>query len=477
MNLPPFGAARRPAGFKAAARPTLPSRQLILGADASRPPWWMNPILAIVTLVVPIFCIAAYYNQFNYWQFRQTEDFVTNETFSLGLYSAGLIVLGLVIANMMRSKDDFVTIVDEARARQVLLLVGLVSIVAYIIFLGTLLSNFGLVLALFEGSVSAGSDLREVLGRIPGLTSLVQFGLVYLALVAALRTIGGMHLTFEIKAVGIAIVVLALMRSIFASERLAFLEVLAALAVAIMAFGWKPSFRRNFAPFGGIVVVFAAFAAGEYVRSWQYYQYYYASYWDFISQRFAGYFSISINNGSGAYLLYGREDPVPEITVTWVTRFPGLGQFFPNQDDTLMNRYLNTYAHPEFNNPGGLYSAFLDFNFFVASLYMLAFGLLIGVVYNSFVKRRLFGLMMYPFAFLGIVDLIRIVYFTNTRTFPIFLGAFVVLFLLKAKIVPRSSLAVAGVPPTPQAAASAPSGRRPPLRGRRAGNQLPGPAA
>ena len=186
--------------------------------------------------------------------------------------------------------------------------------------------------------------------------------------------------------------------------------------------------------------VFIAFAAGEYFRSWQYYRQFYDSYFDFITQRFAAYFSASINNGAGAYLLYGRSDPTPQITVGWISRFPVLKNYLPLQDDLMLDRYLYTYANPEFNNPGGFYAAFLDFHFVVASVFMVTIGIATGMIHRSFSNKNLFGLMLYPLIFLGTTDYIRIVYISDTRTLPIFLGAIIAYRGLRPFQVPRHQL-------------------------------------
>jgi hypothetical protein len=103
----------------------------------------------------------------------------------------------------------------------------------------------------------------------------------------------------------------------------------------------------------------------------------------------------------------------------------------------MMNQYLQKYATLEFNNPGGFFSAYLDYNFFLASLFMVALGVLIGSVHRSFQNRNLIGLMLYPAVFLGLTDLIRVVYIVDTRTLPIFLGTAIAFYALRPAQVPR----------------------------------------
>lgn len=431
------------------------SGKLLLGAGlVQRVPWWLNPTNVIVFLIIPLFSFAAYFNRFNFWLFNSRQDFVTAGTFALGLYSAVLLLIGIGLTKLAGPYEIIVSEIQEHRANRVLFMVGAITIAAYLVLLGTLLFEFSLVFALLRGQVGAPEELREVLGRIPGLSSFIQFGIVYLAAVAALRALAGYRLTPTLWVMWWMILGLTLLRAVLASERLAFLEALAAVLVVPMAYSWRPSTIKTYAPFFAGMFVFAGFAAGEYVRSWQWYQQFFDSYFEFIVQRFSGYYSTSVNNGAGAYLMFGADSPTPEITVGWVTRFPGLAQFFVSEQDTLLYRYLTTYGTPEFNNPGGLYAAFLDYNFFGASLFMLLLGVLIGVIHRSFRSRRILGLILYPAFVVGLSDLIRLIWFSDTRAFPVFVGAFAVAWALAPREVRLQAA------PAPEGAVCGTSGRR-----------------
>lgn len=418
---------------------------LIVGLKPVAPPaWWLDPIRATVFIVFPIFCLAAYFNRFNYAAFNASEDFLTPKTFALGVFSMGLMILGIAIGRSMIRRRDIVTGIDCRRAENVLTGIGLVTIIAYVLLLGTLATNLSLVLELVRGNASAGSDLREVLGRIPGVTSFIQFDVVFLTLLSALVVLARYRPPTRLWIMTGVILTLTFLRAVLASERLAMLEALGAMFIIPVAYWWKPSLWRGLAPPIGIVLVFLAFAGGEYFRSWQYYQSFYDNYFDFITQRFFGYFSTSINNGAGAYLMYGEHNPVPEITSAWVTRFPIISQVFrPNDGLSMLDRFLEMYATPEFNNPGGFYSAYLDYNFYIASLFMLFLGILVGLAYKSFQNKSVIGLMLYPSVFLGQTDLIRLIYITDVRTLPIFVGALLVRYVLRPQEVPRDRLRMA----------------------------------
>jgi hypothetical protein len=411
---------------------------ILLGANLHEPlAWWMDPIRAILFVVLPIFCFAAYFNRFNYWTFNASRDFITPQTFGLGLYSMAMLVVGITVGRLIVPRQDMVSLIDGERATRVLIRIGWVAIFAYAILLGTLVMHLSLVLSLLRGDIVASGELRNVLGRIPGITSFVQFGTVYLALVSTLVMMTNYTMTSRLWTMTGVIFVLVFARSILASERLALLEALAALGVIPIAYRWRPSLWRTIAPFIGIIFVFAAFAALEYFRSWQYYRQYYDTYADFIAPRFAGYFSTSINNGAGAYLTYGQFTPKPEITVGWITKFPIIGSLIREPDITMMDNFLEMYATPEFNNPGGFYAAFLDYPFPIATVFMIGLGAVIGAVHRSFQNKSLLGMLLYPAVFLGTTDLIRIVYISDTRTLPLFLGGIITAYAIKPMRMPR----------------------------------------
>lgn len=437
----------RPDQNAAPVQPRIRRTAVVLGANLRYPlAWWMDPVRLILLVVLPIFCSAAYYNHFSYWSFHASKDFVTPQTVGVGMFSMAMLILGIVIGRLMVQRQDMVSLIDGERATRVLLWLGWIAIVAYVLLLGTLVTHMSLVLALLRGDISASGELRNVLGRIPGVTSFVQFGTVYIAFVSLLVTMTNYVMTKRLWVMTGVILAFAFARAILNSERIAFLEVVTAFAVVPIAYRWRPSLWRTVAPYLGVFGIFLAFAAGEYLRSWQFYQNQYDSYFDFITQRFFGYFSTAINNGAGAYMVYGRSAPYPEITVGWLTKFPVLGDLLFNRPDTSVHdQFLEMYATLEFNNPGGFYAAFLDYNFATATLFMVAMGCVIGVVYRLFQNKTVAGMLLYPVIFLGTTDLIRILYISDTRTLPIFLGvAFAVYSVRPVQMTRDRFLAAAG---------------------------------
>ena len=68
---------------------------------------------------------------------------------------------------------------------------------------------------------------------------------------------------------------------------------------------------------------------------------------------------------------------------------------------------------------------------------IIGIGAVIGMVHRSFQNKTLIGMLLYPSIFLGMTDLIRIMYISDTRTLPLFLGAFIAVWAIRPVQAPR----------------------------------------
>jgi hypothetical protein len=178
------------------------------------------------------------------------------------------------------------------------------------------------------------------------------------------------------------------------------------------------------APALGYVGLIGIFGASEYFRSWvNYYAGGDLGFWQFVSLRLLGYYVTALNNGA---LLVQRIDPtgIPFCTLHLAWRLPVLSSIvnaiYPNfalasQDIDPYMAYLTAEANPEFNNGGGFLLPMLDFGFMGALVYWLICGLVCGVLYRLFQQKRPLGLFVYPVAFVGAIELTRIIYWAEGR--------------------------------------------------------------
>jgi hypothetical protein len=68
---------------------------------------------------------------------------------------------------------------------------------------------------------------------------------------------------------------------------------------------------------------------------------------------------------------------------------------------------------------------------------MVFIGLVIGIIHRKFQNMSIYGFLLYPVVFLGMTDLIRIMYISDTRTLPMFLGGLAVALAIKSSTMPR----------------------------------------
>lgn len=388
------------------------------------PPLWMNPAIIVGVFIVPLYCLASWLNHSTYRYFGARADFVTPELFLVGLSGAFFFIAGAMLGQTGPRGAGSALQIRQSKIDNALRVMGWLAIVAYLIFLSALVFQFDLVVQVLLGNRGASNVLQRNLARIPGVTSFMQLSVLGFTLLASLKSVSNYKIPSDIKQIYITLLVFAGLRVLLASERLALIEAAVAVALAPMAFRWRSSLTKSLLPIIGVLGVFILFAIGEYFRSWQYYKLIYGSYFDFVSARFFAYFSTSINNGAGIYSVDSSHNY--KMTLEWLWKFPVIGKYFAPPTSGL-SYFLNNYATNEFNNPGGLFVPFNDYGFWGGATLWVFFGIVAGVLYKDFARGGIGGLVFYPVFYLGATDLVRIFYWVNTRTFPIFLGG---LFLI-----------------------------------------------
>lgn len=397
-------------------------------AGRSKPPLWLNPAFLATVLILPLYCFVSELNHSNYRLYGALGDFVTPEAFMVGLSAAILFIIGALLGLGRRASTTSVQRLSATKINKALAVLGWLALIAYLIFLGSIVFQLDLVLALLKGQRGASAVLHRNLGRIPGVTSLMQLSVVGFSLLAGMRALSDFRPKPSIQRLYSVLLFLTVARVLLASERLALIEAAAALGLAPLAFRWKPSPLRSMMPVIGAAGVFVLFCVAEYFRSWQYYKVIFSSYADFIVSRFFGYFSTSVNNGAGIYITSGEHSPY-KLTLEWLWKLPVVGKLVAPTESTL-GYFLTNYASAEYNNPGGLFVPLNDYGLAIASVIWLVVGFLAGSSYRRFQAGNVWGLLLFPTIFIGITDLVRIFYWSGTRTFPIFVGGILVALYL-----------------------------------------------
>ncbi|MEJ5945311.1 hypothetical protein WDZ17_08395 [Pseudokineococcus basanitobsidens] len=426
--------------------------------------WWVSPVGAIALIVPASLWYASSLGDETYRLLWRTPKVLTGDTTALAAAAALAFVAGAAVVRALarrRVVRPWPGLDPEGlrRLEKGSSVVFWLTAVGYLAFAAAAAAR-GLSLSALVRSVvdqdNYGSEFREQLAPVPGVTTLTQCGLAYVAMAGILLV----HRWDARTARRLGVVLLlALVRSFVNTERLALLELLVPLvvvgAVALRRRG--PVVARRavvLAPVVLLPVVVAIFGAFEYSRSWQFFQGRTdQGFWGFVLARIAGYYATAYNNGAirldeGTYP--GRL-PYESVQLLWdapgVSSL-GLYERWSAATPLAAQDLLERFGNPEFNNPGGLTVPLVDLGVVGGLVYLAVAGVLIGLAYQAFVEGRLIGLLLYPIAATGAFELPRYVYWSQGRVLPAVLCVVVVtLYVARAgrrRPAGRTAPAVAG---------------------------------
>jgi hypothetical protein len=259
------------------------------------------------------------------------------------------------------------------------------------------------------------------------------------------------------------VIALAFARALVNSERFALIELAMPWTITWLGLRYLGSLSisartRSFiryAPVLGAFVLFVLFTGFEYFRSWtNYYSGRDLNLLEFGATRLFGYYVTSFNNG--AYLL-SHLDPLsaPYFTLHFLWGFPltspVISRLFANPildstDKWFYFPFLEANANVEYNNADGFLFPLMDYGVAGGLLYWLLIGIVCGFLYESFRRKQLAGMLLYPATFLGLIELPLALYWGEGRSFPSLLllaAAPVVLWFTRQSGYPARSLAPA----------------------------------
>lgn len=410
--------------------------------------WWLSPPGAVLLIVPVTLGLAVALSPVDFLDYFRTPKTLTSSTATLFAAGAGVLVLGALLTQVGRRPTVRGGSWPWLDTRQLALLhrastvLFRVTMVGYASFVLSALRNgvrpADVVAAFLQQDVSSG-DLESRIGTVPGITTLTQVGVAYVVVAALLLLHGRDRRTLLRLA---ALLLVTVVRAFLLTERLALVEmVVPALAVLAARASRTTSSRRRFllrvAPLPLVVLLIAGFAATEYSRSYTFFK----TQSDdgllvFSVKRLGGYYATAYNNGQ--VLLdhgdYPGRLPYTSLEAVWTA--PGVEQVdlydrLTGRDRELAyDRLLTTYASPEFNNPGGLPAPFVDFGPAGGLVLLFGIGVATGVGYRAFAAGRPAGLLLYPVAVTGLLELPRFLYWTLGRTVPTVLALLLVISAL-----------------------------------------------
>lgn len=339
---------------------------------------------------------------------------------------AGLMLMLIPVRDSGSATSVFT--VNKSHYRIGLIAMASITMAGNLAVIGPLLAQPGLVMAvLFDSDVGAGY-LRQDLLKVPGITSIGNFGPLVAVLVGMKQRMVGEPLTRLERVLFGAVVVTIILRALIASERLALIE--CALPFMVAAYGRYEHRWSAFLSLGPVIggaSLIGFFGLTEYFRSWVYYKQFYDSFWSFITERLTGYYMTAINNGAGIFTNFPPSGE-PLMTLQWFYKFP----LFPwaGSQDTQVSEFLITFANVEFNNSSGIFAPINDMGPTVGILIWFVIGLLSGALFQGYRNGGFISSLLYPTWIVGIYEILRVLYWGETRYFPIMLATAAFLLLV-----------------------------------------------
>jgi len=399
--------------------------------------WWAHPSRIVLFVHLPLLLMCAAMSDSDYAIYGHKTKFLTGQALLVAVVGLLAFAAASVCFEPQYTTGTATKRLDPVRFRTTINGLAFLVLSAYAIFLFPIVLKPQLLLEHFSGSSTAMYTLRETLNHVPGLTSLMALQSLLLILILSYRQLTGENMPSSYPAIIVVTVIACLLRVLLWSERLALIEL--ALPVIILLFARVAPACRNvaipalaLAPLGGALALALLFAAGEYFRTWQYYQYRYSgTFLEFIAVRLAGYYATALNNGAALTTLV---DPfmAPIGTAQWIAKFPMWGWLGLDPGGYTFNNmtFLESYLNVEFNNMGGIFLPIADFGIVLGVLCWVMMGLVSGKLFNSFALGRITGLLLYPVWFTGIAEMLRVFYWGETRFFPMLAGGLIVIWIV-----------------------------------------------
>ena len=402
--------------------------------------WWLSPIVVSLLVAVASIVPTALIGDEQFRSLWRTPKAVTGGT--LLLFGCGAMALAfgalvaLAAAPIARpASSPWPRLSDRSVAllRRLSTALTAATVIGYAGFVILIMRSGLNPLELFSFSLSESSamSVREIVGTIPGITTLTQLGIaaVVTSTVLLVREYSRSELSKLLIVLG-----LALPRAYLFSERLAVLELVVPMTVILAAhFSVQRGLRRRLMqvmPFVSFVAVVVLFGFFEYFRSWTFYRTQTTtSYSEFALDRFAGYYTTALNNGHLIleHLQWPNRLPYDTIEAFWTA--PGIqstalyeklgGHPPPYTREVYDSAYygvVSHFANVEFNNQSGYVGGFVDYGALGGVLFFVVAGVIAGLLYRAFSQSKPFGLFLYPVVFVGLLELPRYLYWSQGRT-------------------------------------------------------------
>lgn len=399
--------------------------------------WWVQPQKLLLFFLIPAYVLVYLLPQLLGGEntFIRASIYFNDFYFALGLLYLFLIFLGTLIGGGYNAAQG----PDRTRYFYVrtgfLDVLAWITIIAYVIWFHRILfSAPQLIFDVLTGKSNAFYVSRAMNVRIPGVTSATHFGAGYF-IFYTYRLLARKYISTPVRLhyYALAIALLTLLQVVGNAERLALLEIMMPIIVILIGGGYVfkrgvTRFLAYFAPYLGVLLLLGFFAITEYLRSWSsFYQHERIDFKSFVVDRLVAYYYTALNNGAGLLEEFRWPTFNMEYVLDWVHKFPVLGKYFSNWlGRSGTEKFLEKYTDPEFTNMSGIFTILYDLGYVAWGLYALLLGIGLGYLFRTFRSGNGVGIALYPAVFIGILEVMRIPYFGETRGFssllPILIG-------------------------------------------------------
>ena len=203
--------------------------------DARSLYWWSRPSRLVAFVLVPIYLYCGYMDEDFYALYAHQGKYLVGDTFIVGLLALAAFALSSACVEGGIGPAPAPSRVSSARVRKALLALYVVVLTTYAFFLFPILLRPQLVLEHLSGSVETMVELRNVLNRVPGFTSLVALQSLCVILTLNYGRLTGERLPRHYLVLMAMVVVACALRTWLWSERLALVELIVPAAIVKFA--------------------------------------------------------------------------------------------------------------------------------------------------------------------------------------------------------------------------------------------------
>ena len=392
--------------------------------------WWLHPSLICFLGLIPLYLLLWLAGVSSEGQVSTARGYFYFEGEIAWLGLAGLVALGLGTLSPVRpalsfkNQSNWVWVLPAG----VLTALGVLALIGYAYWFKDLILHPGKVLDALSQAGSLSYAFRANVEKSAGLASLAQLGLPFVVLYAhQFWATDRRSLTSAHRVLLLLICLAIAFRAIAWAERLALIEMTAGVVMIWASYRTfqRPAASRLLALLPLFACVFGVlfFALGEYFRSWSSF---YAGrglpFWDFIGQRIANYYFAALNTGAGR--LAELEWPTYSFvwTLRWLHKLPIVGGVFSYYTEARPDFFLARFGDPEFNNPSGLFSIYLDVGIVAGLSLFVALGAAAKYCYGYLrFSRSLAGVSYFVFL-MCFLEMFRYFYLGDSRAFMVVLG-------------------------------------------------------